>query len=242
MSTSQIPGQPPPQQPPPQYPSQQQPGWGPNGPQPPRKRHRLRKWLLITPGVVVGLIVIVIALSAAFSSGVNHAVNPNSVATPTSVPASSAPPASAASTPTPSGPDMLAMGTATSVTSNGTPAASITVSSPVLSTQPADQYGSVPANGYFVTVSVAATADQSYTGGFDINPLDFYALANGTHYTWDNGNAMSALADPNQELSATTLAAGENASGKLAFDVPSPHGYIVYAPNLNGQPLAEWKY
>ena len=30
--------------------------------------------------------------------------------------------------------------------------------------------------------------------------------------------------------------------GKLAFDVSSPHGYIVYAPNLDGQPLAEWKY
>ena len=81
-SIGQIPGESPPQQSPPQYASQQQPGWGPYGPQPPRKPHRLRKWLLITSGVAVGLIVIVIALGAALSSGVNHAVNPNSASKP----------------------------------------------------------------------------------------------------------------------------------------------------------------
>jgi hypothetical protein len=57
VSTSQIPGQPPPPQ---QYPPQQ-PGWGPYGPQSPRKRHRLGKLLLaglavavVTGGVAAG--------------------------------------------------------------------------------------------------------------------------------------------------------------------------------------------
>jgi hypothetical protein len=46
----------------------------------------------------------------------------------------------------------------------------------------------------------------------------------------------------NSELGYTTLAAGETASGKLVFDVPSRHGQIVYAPNYDGQPVAEWSY
>ncbi len=44
------------------------------------------------------------------------------------------------------------------------------------------------------------------------------------------------------ELNATTLNASETASGWLLFDLPSPHGKIVYAPNLDGQPLAYWKF
>ena len=51
MSTNQIPGPPLPQQPP-QYPPQQQPGWGPYGPQPP-KRHRPGKLLLAGLAVAV---------------------------------------------------------------------------------------------------------------------------------------------------------------------------------------------
>ena len=40
----------------------------------------------------------------------------------------------------------------------------------------------------------------------------------------------------------TTLAAGETASGWMALDVPSRHGKIVYSPNADGQPIAEWSY
>jgi hypothetical protein len=31
-------------------------------------------------------------------------------------------------------------------------------------------------------------------------------------------------------------------TGYLYFDVPSAHGKVVYAPNSDGQPLAEWSY
>jgi len=118
----------------------------------------------------------------------------------------------------------------------------VTISHPVLATQPADSYGSAPQNGYFVVVTAAAAADQGYTDGFDIYSGDFYALSGGSHYGESNGNSYDALADINTELNSSTLAAGETTSGKLVFDVSSPHGYIVYAPNMDGQPLAEWKY
>ena len=139
---------------------------------------------------------------------------------------------------------MLAMGDTETLGSNDTGATegTATVSHPVIATQPADQYGSAPKNGYFVIVTAAAAADKGYTGGFDVYSGDFYALSGGSHYTEGGGNSYSALTDISSELSYTTLAAGETTTGKLVFDVPSRHGYIVYAPNLDGQPLAEWKY
>jgi hypothetical protein len=145
----------------------------------------------------------------------------------------------------PSGPATLTPGQdeAVSVGSSSQTAATITVESITVTTQPAQSYGSAPANGYYVVVHVKATADPSYTGGFGINSLDFYDLVSGTHYSQGNGNASDALSDSqsNEDITAT-LAAGETSTGWLAFDVPRAHGDIVYAPNSNGQPLAEWTY
>jgi len=31
-------------------------------------------------------------------------------------------------------------------------------------------------------------------------------------------------------------------TGYIAFDVPSAHGQIAYAPNYDGQPVAYWSY
>jgi hypothetical protein len=61
--------------------------------------------------------------------------------------------------------------------------------------------------------------------------------------SYGSANSSDALSDSqsNQDITAT-LGAGETSSGWIAYDVPHPHGYIVYAPNANGQPLAEWKY
>ena len=138
---------------------------------------------------------------------------------------------------------MLSVGQSETVGSGTTPWATITVESVSVTTQPTQSYGSAPANGYFVVVQVKATCDPSYTGGFPINELDFYDLVRGHHYDPGNGNSYSALSDSqtNQSITAT-LGAGETSSGWIAFDVPRSHGYIVYAPNLNGQPLGEWKY
>ena len=146
--------------------------------------------------------------------------------------------------PTPSGPAMLTMGETEIIGSNDTGATEgiIVVGSRVVSTQPADSYGSAPKHGYFVIVTARATADQGYTDGFDVSSSDFYALSGGSHYDEGDGNSYSALSDSGDELGYTTLAASESVSGKLVFDVPSRHGHIVYAPNYDGQPLAEWSY
>ena len=113
-----------------------------------------------------------------------------------------------------------------------------------MTTRPADpSYGQSPGNGYYVVMHVKATADSSYTDGFDINALDFYTLEHGNHYQQGNGNSFDALSDSQSNADITnTLGAGETSSGWMAFDVPSPHGYIAYAPNADGQPPDEWKY
>ncbi len=245
MSTSQIPGQPPPQQPPQQqYPPQQQPGWGPYGQPPPPKRHRLRKWLLILTGVTAAFIGVVVALAIGLSSAANHAANPNSASTPSATAQPSSQPATSNPvTPAPNTPAMLAQGDPASITTGGSASATVTVTSVTTSRTPADQqYGSNPQNGYYVVANIAVSADPSFTQGFDINPLDFYALNGTTQYTEGSGNAYFALSSASQELSPATLGAGQKTSGPIVFDVSSRHGYIVYAPNLNGQPLAEWKY
>ncbi len=147
--------------------------------------------------------------------------------------------------PAPSGPDMLAVGQAETLgDSSDATVGTVTVESARVTTQPADpSYGERPANGYYVIVHVKATADPSYTDGWDLNALDFYALAGNRHYTWDSGNAYEALSSSQQNQDImSTLAAGETVTGWLSFDVASPHGQIVYAPNLDGQPIAEWSY
>jgi DNA helicase II / ATP-dependent DNA helicase PcrA len=43
-------------------------------------------------------------------------------------------------------------------------------------------------------------------------------------------------------VAPSTMNAGETATGWLIFDIPPPHGKIVYAPNLDGRPLAYWTF
>lgn len=139
---------------------------------------------------------------------------------------------------------MLAVGQGAEVGQGDQTQATVTVKSTRVTRQPNDpSYGSAPANGYYVIVHISATADQSYNGGFDINSLDFYARTGSNHYSEGNGRAAEALSDSQASNDITaTLAAGESSDGWLAFDVSAPHGQIVYAPNLDGQPVAEWKF
>lgn len=169
-------------------------------------------------------------------TGVLTAATPPASAPPSSAPEPFIPPTT--TTTAPSGPVQLAQGAPAMITQNGSSAGSVVVQSVNITTQPANSFGEAPANGYFVIANIAAS---SSINGFDVNPVDFYAVdSNGTHYTMGDGHAFEALAG--DELSVSTLNAGENASGPLAFDTATPHGYIVYAPNLNGAPLAEWAY
>ncbi len=130
-----------------------------------------------------------------------------------------------------------------SLTINNTPAATITIAVPVLTTQPADTaIGDPPEYGYFLITDVTIRALPGYTGGVFVSSADFYVLANSQHYDEGNGTSFDAMADPGLDLASTTLAAGESTHGKLTFDVPSRHGEIVFAPNENHQPVAEWSY
>jgi hypothetical protein len=115
----------------------------------------------------------------------------------------------------------------------------VTITSAKVVTGAQSEYGSAPAHGHFVILTVTATAANG--GQLDMNPLDFYAKAGGQHISTDDGNALDAT-NVSQDLTASTLNSGETATGQIAFDVPSAHGQIVYAPGWNSQALASWNY
>jgi hypothetical protein len=209
---------------------------------------RTAMWML--PAAVglaggLGLLVAgVIVYSSTATSGSPAAASTaaNSAAPSASQPANSP---AGTSSPAPSGPDMLALGQTVTLADPSSNAAigTVTAESATVTTRPAQSYGYRPAHGYFVVVQVKATADPSYPDGWEISEDEFYALVRGTHYDPGNGYAIMALTDAQSTADITTvLAAGETARGWMAFDVPSRHGYIAYAPNPNGQPVAEWKY
>jgi hypothetical protein len=209
----------------------------------PEVHHRLRPWALITSAVFAGIVVAAVTGCASTGASANPAASTaaNSTAPSASQPANS--PADTSS-PAPSGPEMFALGEPGTIfdSSNAT-IGTVTVESATVTTRPGQSYGNAPANGYFVIARVKATVDPSYTDGWAFAEQDFYALVRGTHYDPGNGYAILALTDAQSAADiTTTLAAGETASGWMAFDVPSPHGYIVYEPNPNGPPLGEWKY
>ena len=213
--------------------------YAPPIPPPVKKGHRLRNWLIGIGVSIVAVIAGVAGCAALVGSVANHVANPNSVSGPPTT--DNSPPASTVSTPPPSGPVELRLGDSASISQNGTDAATIVVGRLATSTQPVDSFSDGPQNGYFVEVHVTATGAAGLTNGFDINPLDFYALSGTTHYDEGDGNAFEAP-HSSAELQATTINAGETATGWLLFDLPSPHGKIVYAPNLDGQPLAYWTF
>jgi hypothetical protein len=204
---------------------------------PPRRSYRLRNWLIGSGLAIIVVIGGLVGCSALVGHALNQAANPNSASVGQAQPHAGTS-SNDTSSPAPSGPVTLQLGESADISQNGSPAAIIVLSQSAVSTQPADEFSQGPQNGYFVSVhiSVNATADE-----FDVNPLDFYALSGTTHYDEGDGNAFEGPDNAN-ELEATTLNAGETANGWLLFDLPSPHGQIVYAPNLNGEPLAYWDF
>jgi hypothetical protein len=136
----------------------------------------------------------------------------------------------------------MPLGTGVVITQGGSDAANIRVNSVRVFTTSADQYGEPPQHGYYVVAHVSARTMNNFTDGFDVYSGDFYAKVAGQHFDEGDGNAYYALTMNQEEMGYVTLAAGERAGGLLVFDVPSPHGQIVYAPNLDGQPLGSWKF
>jgi hypothetical protein len=199
------------------------------------RRHKVWTGIL----TFIGVIVIFGILGGIFgSTSTTTTLHPSTSATPSvTVPV-------AAPVPTPTVPDTmrLPLGTPMDITQGGTDAATITVTSVKVFTTPADQYGEPPQNGYYVVAHVSARTLNGFTGGFDIYSGDFYVKESGQHFSEGDSNAFYALAGSQEDLGSTTLAAGEHTRGLLVFDVPNPHGQIVYAPNLDGQPLGSWKF
>lgn len=208
--------------------------------QPPRPQHRLRNWLIGIGLAIVVLIGGAVGCTALVGSALTTAARPNSVSA-THAASHAGTPSATPSSPTPSGPVKLALGDPASVSQDGSDAATIVIGSREVSSQPIDEFSDGPQNGYFIAVHITVRASANLTDGFDINPLDFYALSGHAHFDEGDGNAFEGPRG-NGELNATTLNADETASGWLLFDLPARHGRVVYAPNLDGPPLAYWKF
>jgi Domain of unknown function (DUF4352) len=220
--------------------SQRRPRW-------PRRHPVLTTLAAVTAAFVTGIVL----LAALIGSAAQQITQPDHVA-PTAAQAATPGPADTGSADCnssgcgawsqPAGPQVFALGETATVTQDGQDAANITITSVRTSTQPADQYGEAPQNGYFVIVHVRARALNSYASGFDVNPFDFYARVGGQHFEYDNGNAIEALGMNQNTMDAATLNAGESTSGLIVFDLPRPHGKIAYSPNLDGGPIGFWRF
>jgi len=172
------------------------------------------------------------------ATGVHH--NPS--ATALASPSQPTPNYTSPTAPQPSGPPTGPIGDTLTITQDGQDAARVTITRVASSTQPADPtFMDGPQNGQFVTAHVKVEVLPSFTGGFDVGAVDLYAKVNGQHFDESNGNAMEAPGT-SSELNYTTLTAGESAAGTLVFDLPSAHGKIAYAANLDGRPLGWWRF
>lgn len=96
-----------------------------------------------------------------------------------------------------------------------------------------------PANGYFVTFHIAIT--NSGDAGFSFNPFNYKVIVDGQQYQQANGKSL-VVGSAADALSAGVLAPGTSTGGDITFDLPSPHGTLVYAPNYDGVPLGSWSF
>jgi hypothetical protein len=206
---------------------------------PPKKSHRLRNWLIGIGLAVTVLIGGAVGCAAIVGSALSTAATPDSVSSNGA--AHTASRSSAVGSAAPSRPTELQLGGSALIDQDGTDGATVILATRSVSSQPTDQFSAGPQNGYFVAVRIKVNAVDGLTSGFNINPLDFYALTGSAHYDEGDGNAYEGP-HSEAELNATTLNAGETATGWLLFDLPSSHGKVVYAPNLTGQPLASWAF
>ena len=206
---------------------------------PPKKSHRLRNWLIGISLAAAVLIGGAVGCAAMVGTTLTTAANPDSVSSHSAAHTGSR--SSLDGSVAPTRPADLRLGGSALINQDGTDGATITLTTRAVASQPTDPFSDGPRNGYFVAVRITVNAVDGLTSGFNINPLDFYALTGSAHY--DEGDSNAYEGPHNEaELNATTLNAGETATGWLLFDLPSPHGKVVYAPNLAGQPLASWVF
>jgi Domain of unknown function (DUF4352) len=227
---------------------QQPPQWGQAPPPtPPRKRPAWYARPLFWIVTMIGLVGLLVAAFIAVPSE----ETPTRTAKATTAPQATTPPATTppasdpdVAEPPQAGPQTMSVGETISIQQSADtsgfadPAeggADITVTKVEAAIREPIDYGSKPERGWFVVVHVKAVGTG---GGLDVNPFDFYVKSPNGFKTED-----STFADYwGPVLESATLNDGEHVSGTMVFDVPSRHGQIVYAPNLDGEPVGIWKF
>jgi hypothetical protein len=202
-----------------------------------------RTWPLIA--LIAGAVVAALAVGGIFALSNDDKVRSASTTTTTATPT---PSASTAATPTTASadqpvaestqPGVLALGDSTAVTTVDAGAGVITVKSLKITTRPYDKsVGYPPEEGYFLAFTVSVKADT----GFDVFEEDFYVkTSKGKRIEEGGGNSWDAV--DFEDLLDAVLSAGERQTGFVVFDSPVKQGILAYAPNLEGGPIASWKF
>lgn len=135
----------------------------------------------------------------------------------------------------------LAIGDTATVTQNGHPAGTVTVTEVDTYQNPRQPYSQAAANGHYVAVSVTMTAADGYS--FTVDPFHFVAIGpDGRRF--ESGGGNSFLEIPMGEMfDYTTLNPGQTVTATLHFDVPAEHGKIGYlSGGLDNSVIGTWKY
>jgi hypothetical protein len=126
--------------------------------------------------------------------------------------------------------------TQTNDTGGSSGTATVTITSAYNTTESADGF-ETPQFGNYVIFNVTVTSAMN---GFNVDSSDFYVTINGQEYQEGNGTSFDAVANDNDIFG--TVNAGDSMTGQLYFDLPAVHGELVYAPNYDGAPIAEWSF
>jgi Domain of unknown function (DUF4352) len=224
------------------------PQWGQAPTPPPRRKP---KWYAsplfwtVTMAGLIGLLVAAVLIAAPAQRRTASAPQTTTAAPAANTPTTTEPPSSEADVAEPqTGPEVLKVGQTLSVQQSADtsgfadPAeggADITITKVEAATREPVSYGSKPERGWFVVMHVKAVGTG---GGVDVNPFDFYVKSpNGFHA---EDSTYSDAWGPT--FDSATLNKGEHVSGTLIYDVPSRHGRLVYAPNLDGEAIGIWEF
>lgn len=212
---------------PPPYPPQP---WSPQ-----RRVWAARHRGLLIAAVVLTVAGVVAAAAAAGSGGKSGKTVVASTATAAATDEPTiAPVEQTTADPTTDAPSGLAAGTfgrQFNVKVDGEPGAGMTVGAPVFD-RSFDNGFSSPRHGQFASFRVTFVAEPG--ASFDYNTFEFYVRdATGAHY--------DATFDKEPNLASGTLNPRERVTGWVTFDAPR-HAVLVYAPNMGGTSVAEWRY
>lgn len=126
--------------------------------------------------------------------------------------------------------------TQTNDTGGNSGTATVTITSAYNTTQSADGF-ETPQFGYYLVFDVSVTSAMN---GFNVDSGDFYVTVNGQEYQEGNGTSFDAVSSDNDLFG--TVNAGDSMTGQLYFDLPAIHGELVYSPNYDGAPIAQWSF